>query len=61
MAGRERTTSMSTNHGQTFLPVKLPDVIKRMVPVAIKLKKENYRKILQGKPSKCNSYTSIIL
>ena len=49
MAGRERTTSMTTAHGQTFLPAKLPDGIKRMIPIVIKLKKESYRKILQGK------------
>ena len=41
---------MTTIHGQTFLPAKLPgDVIKRMVPIALKLKKDSYRKILQGK------------
>jgi len=47
MAGRERATSMTTIHGQTFLPAKLPDIIKRMVPIALKLKKDSYRKILQ--------------
>ena len=48
MAGRDRTASNSM-HSQTFLPAKLPDGIKRMVPIVLKLKKESFRNILQGK------------
>ena len=48
MAGRDRTSSFST-HSQTFLPSKLPDVIKRMVPIILKLRKDSFRNILQGR------------
>lgn len=49
MASRERASSvLNLQPGQTtFLPVKIPDVIRKMIPLSSKISRDSFRKVIQ--------------